>query len=59
MVALEAGDAKSAAELLKKATTEVPEDTVAWRKLAQALTRMGAVEEAGAARAKAANIRCR
>ena len=56
VAALQGGNAKDAAEFLRSAVKEVPEDAVAWNALAEALTRAGKPEEAAKARAKARSI---
>lgn len=56
VAALQGGNAKDAAEFLRSAVKEVPEDAVAWSALAEALTREGKPEEAAQARAKARSI---
>jgi len=56
IVASEAGDYKRAAEKLKEATEQVPEDAAAWLKLANAFDRLGKTEDAAKARASARKV---
>ncbi len=56
VAALQAGDNKGAVQHLEQATSEVPEDSVAWQKLATALTGNGDAERAAQARAKAVEM---
>jgi len=56
VAALKAGDTKAAEVQLRKATEEVPEDAIAWTKLATALSQTGKAEEAARARNHARRI---
>ena len=56
IAALQAGDAKGAVPHLEAATSQVPEDSVAWQKLAVALAGIGDAEHAAQARMKAVEM---
>ena len=53
---LQVGDAKAAVPHFKEATSEVPEDSVAWQKLAAALTGIDDAQGAAHARMKAVEM---